>query len=70
VYLAGRTESNLSQTAKEIGAAGYFVVDVGNIPSLPAFVDKVIKEAPEVDCLINNAGISVCFPSGRGPERD
>lgn len=57
VYIAGRTESNLSQTAKEIGAAGYFVVDVGDISSLPAFVDKVTKEAPEVDCLINNAGI-------------
>lgn len=57
VYIAGRTESNLSQTAKEIGAAGYFVVDVGNISSLPAFVEKVTKEAPEVDCLINNAGI-------------
>ncbi|KAH7339055.1 hypothetical protein B0J17DRAFT_598084 [Rhizoctonia solani] len=57
VYLAGRTESNLAQTVKEIGAAGYFVVDVGNIPSLPAFVEKVTKEAPEIDCLLNNAGI-------------
>ncbi|KAG8682168.1 hypothetical protein FRC11_000169, partial [Ceratobasidium sp. 423] len=57
VYIAGRTESNLAQTAKEIGAAGHFVVDVGNIPSLPAFVEKVTKEAPEIDCLINNAGI-------------
>ncbi|KAG8730264.1 hypothetical protein FRC11_007140, partial [Ceratobasidium sp. 423] len=57
VYIAGRTESNLAQTAKEIGAAGYFVVDVGNISSLPAFVQKVTKEVPEVDCLINNAGI-------------
>ena len=33
------------------------MVDVGDIPSLPAFVEKVTKEAPEVDCLINNAGI-------------
>ncbi|KAF8753667.1 sepiapterin reductase [Rhizoctonia solani] len=57
VYLAGRTESNLAQTTKEIGAAGYFVVDVGNTSSLPAFVDKVTKEAPEIDCLLNNAGI-------------
>ncbi|CAE6532321.1 unnamed protein product [Rhizoctonia solani] len=59
VYLAGRTESNLAQTVKEIGAAGYFVVDVGDIPSLPAFVEKVTKEAPEIDCLLNNAGIQV-----------
>jgi short-subunit dehydrogenase involved in D-alanine esterification of teichoic acids len=60
VYLAGRTESNLVETAKEIGAAGYFVVDVGDISSLPAFVERVTKEAPEVDCLLNNAGIQVC----------
>jgi hypothetical protein len=59
VYIAGRTESNLSATAKEIGAAGYFVVDVGNTDSLPGFVEKVTKDAPEVDCLINNAGIQV-----------
>ncbi|CAE6368489.1 unnamed protein product [Rhizoctonia solani] len=57
VYIAGRTESNLAQTTKEIGAAGYFVVDVSDIPSLPAFVEKVTKEAPEIDCLLNNAGI-------------
>ncbi|KAG8747416.1 hypothetical protein FRC10_001087 [Ceratobasidium sp. 414] len=57
VYIAGRTESNLSETAKEIGAAGYFVVDVGDLDSLPAFAEKVFKDAPEVDCLINNAGI-------------
>ncbi|CCO35080.1 hypothetical protein BN14_09194 [Rhizoctonia solani AG-1 IB] len=57
VYLAGRTESKLVQTAKEIGAAGYFVVDIGDIPSLPAFVERITKEAPEVDCLLNNAGI-------------
>ncbi|KAH7320331.1 hypothetical protein B0J17DRAFT_724006 [Rhizoctonia solani] len=43
--------------AKEIGAAGYFVVDIGNIPSLPAFVEKVIKEAPEIDFLLNNLSI-------------
>lgn len=59
VYIAGRTESSLVKTAKEIGAAGYFVVDVGDISSLPAFVEKVTKEAPEVDCVINNAGIQV-----------
>ncbi|QRV87445.1 short chain dehydrogenase [Ceratobasidium sp. AG-Ba] len=57
VYIAGRTESSLAKTAKEIGAAGYFVVDVGDLDSLPAFAEKVFKEAPEVDCLINNAGI-------------
>lgn len=59
VYIAGRTESNLSATAKEIGAAGYFVVDFSKLTTLPAFVEKVTKEAPEVDCLLNNAGVQV-----------
>ncbi|KAG8701452.1 hypothetical protein FRC09_005358 [Ceratobasidium sp. 395] len=59
VYIAGRTESNLIDTAKEIGAAGYFVVDVSELASLPAFANKVISEVPEVDCLINNAGVQL-----------
>ncbi|QRV72569.1 short chain dehydrogenase [Ceratobasidium sp. AG-Ba] len=59
VYLAGRTESNIAETTQEIGAAGYFVVDVANVAALPTFVDKVIHEAPDLDCLINNAGIQV-----------
>lgn len=59
VYIAGRTESNVSAAAKEIGAAGYFVVDFGDVGSIPAFVEKVTKEAPEIDCLLNNAGIQV-----------
>ena len=63
VYIAGCTESNVSATAKEIGAAGYFVVDLGDLASLPAFIEKVTKEAPEVDCLLNNAGVQVrAFP--------
>ncbi|KAG8744131.1 hypothetical protein FRC10_010700 [Ceratobasidium sp. 414] len=66
VYLAGRTESNLAATVKEIGAAGYFLVDVGDTASLPAFVERVVKEAPEVDCVLNNAGIQqpLDFASG------
>jgi short-subunit dehydrogenase involved in D-alanine esterification of teichoic acids len=57
VLLVGRSESTLSETCKEINAAGYYTLDVGDTSSLPAFVDKVIKEHPDLDCLINNAGV-------------
>ncbi|KAF5022168.1 hypothetical protein F66182_5755 [Fusarium sp. NRRL 66182] len=43
VLLAGRTESNLQSTSKEIGAA--------------AFIKKITSEHPDLDCLINNAGV-------------
>ncbi|PLB43832.1 NAD(P)-binding protein [Aspergillus steynii IBT 23096] len=57
VILAGRTESNLRQTAQEIGATDYFVLDTGKIEQIPSFIDTVIAKYPEVDCLINNAGV-------------
>jgi short-subunit dehydrogenase involved in D-alanine esterification of teichoic acids len=57
VIIAGRTESNLQSTAKEIGAAGYYLLDTGDTASIPSFVEKLIKEHPDLDCLINNAGV-------------
>ncbi|EHA26127.1 hypothetical protein ASPNIDRAFT_46836 [Aspergillus niger ATCC 1015] len=57
VILAGRTESNLRQTAQEIGATDYFVLDTGKIEQISSFIDTVIAKYPEVDCLINNAGV-------------
>lgn len=57
IIIAGRTESNLVTAAKEINAAGYYVLDTGDIASIPSFVDKLTREHPDVDCLINNAGV-------------
>ncbi|GKU09582.1 unnamed protein product [Fusarium langsethiae] len=57
VLIAGRTESNLQSTVKEIGAAGYYVLDTGKTSDIPAFVKKITNEHPELDCLINNAGV-------------
>ncbi|KAG8747415.1 hypothetical protein FRC10_001086 [Ceratobasidium sp. 414] len=70
VYIAGRTESNLIETTKEIGAAGYFVVDVSDLASLPSFANKVINEVPEIDCLVNNAGIQFIHDFTKGAELD
>lgn len=35
----------------------YYVLDIGSISSIPSFVQQVLKECPEADCLINNAGV-------------
>ncbi|KAL3470024.1 putative short-chain dehydrogenases/reductase [Aspergillus californicus] len=57
VLIAGRTESKLQSTAREIGAADYYVLDTGNTACIPDFVARLITEHPEIDCLINNAGV-------------
>ncbi|KPM44066.1 hypothetical protein AK830_g2445 [Neonectria ditissima] len=57
VLLVGRTESNLRSTAEEIGAAGYYVLDTGKISDIPNFINKITSEHPELDCLVNNAGV-------------
>ncbi|KAG5951502.1 putative secondary metabolism biosynthetic enzyme [Claviceps sorghi] len=57
VLLLGRTESNLADTASQIGAAGYYVLDVGQTASVASFASRITKEHPDLDCLVNNAGI-------------
>ncbi|KAJ4400668.1 hypothetical protein N0V91_008506 [Didymella pomorum] len=57
VIIAGRTESNLQASAKEIGATAYYVLDTGKVSSIADFVAKITKEHPDLDCLINNAGV-------------
>ncbi|KAF2836006.1 NAD(P)-binding protein [Patellaria atrata CBS 101060] len=57
VIIAGRTESKLKETAQAIGAAGYYLIDTGDIANIPSFIRNVISENPDVDCLVNNAGV-------------
>ncbi|RAK75322.1 putative short-chain dehydrogenases/reductase [Aspergillus fijiensis CBS 313.89] len=57
VIIAGRTEQTLRQTAQEIGATDYFVLDTGVVSQIPAFIRTLTARYPEVDCLINNAGV-------------
>lgn len=57
VIIVGRTKPTLKETAKEIGAAAYYVLDTGHVQSIPKFVQKLTSEHPDVDCLINNAGV-------------
>ncbi|KAF2621400.1 NAD(P)-binding protein [Macroventuria anomochaeta] len=69
VIIAGRTESKLKDSAKEIGATAYYcsvtaictfvryVLNTGDVASIPDFVKKITKEHPDLDCLSNNAGV-------------
>ena len=58
IIIVGRTESKLQTATKELGhGTTYYTLDTGDISAIPSFVKSVIKDHPEVDCLINNAGV-------------
>jgi NAD(P)-dependent dehydrogenase (short-subunit alcohol dehydrogenase family) len=53
VYLAGRTEATLKETATATGAAGYGVLDVLDEDAVTAFVARVAAEAGRLDVSFN-----------------
>ncbi|PRP78875.1 hypothetical protein PROFUN_01048 [Planoprotostelium fungivorum] len=57
VILMGRTEANLIETAKEIGAVDHHVLDVSQLDTISSSVERLFDKHPEIDCLINNAGV-------------
>ncbi|KAK0741992.1 hypothetical protein B0T21DRAFT_360510 [Apiosordaria backusii] len=57
IIIAGTTKSSLESTAKEIGAADYYVLDTGKTSIFPEFVSLIPQKHPELDCLVNNAGV-------------
>ena len=63
VLIAGRNEQILKSSAEEIGCK-YLILDVQNIDSFKSFVDEADRLLGGVNCLVNNAGISLhekCF---------
>lgn len=62
IALMGRTVASLEATAKEVAALGvkvtYATADVGDINAVNTAVQQLTKELPEIDILINNAGIA------------
>lgn len=59
VIIAGRTEANLITTHKEIKCAGYYVLDTGDVSKIPGFISQITKDHPDLDCLVNNAGVQM-----------
>lgn len=69
VIIVGRTESKLKSAAQEMKAAAYYVLDTGDVASIPAFAKKLTSEHPDLDCLVNNAGVQRPFQV-LGPDYD
>lgn len=58
VIICGRTDSKLQEASRNaLQNCPYYTLDTGNIEAIPAFIEKVTTEHPELDCLVNNAGV-------------
>ena len=58
VLISGRNESVLRDSAKELGCL-YLTLDVNDTNSLSFFISRPEELLGEIDCLVNNAGISL-----------
>lgn len=61
VILVGRSESSLKSTVSELNATAYYVLDTGHTKAIPETVNQILTAHPEVNCLINNAGVQRPF---------
>lgn len=58
VIIVGRTESKLKDaSSKHLHDCAYYTLDTGNIGAIPKFIKTLVTEHPDLDCLINNAGV-------------
>lgn len=69
IIIAGRTEASLKKAAAEIGAKAYYVLDISKISTISSFVNDIVSHHPELDCVINNAGVQRPFQI-LGPDYD
>jgi short-subunit dehydrogenase involved in D-alanine esterification of teichoic acids len=57
VIIVGRTESKLKEASPKLKNCPYYTLDTGDVEGIKAKLDIILKEHPEVDALINNAGV-------------
>lgn len=57
VIIAGRTEAELQKASEELGGAHYVLLDLAKHETIPAVIEKLIKDEGPIDILVNNAGI-------------
>jgi NAD(P)-dependent dehydrogenase (short-subunit alcohol dehydrogenase family) len=58
--IAGRDTEKLEKAKAQLGPLCYPIAcDVSDLPSIPAFVEKVFSQFGQIDILVNNAGINM-----------
>ena len=62
VLISGRDEKALKVTAEKIGCK-YLILDIQNTTELDKFISEADRILGGVDCLVNNAGISLHEPT-------
>lgn len=63
VLIAGRNEETLKQAASQLSGCQYLVLDVQKPSTFDTFFSQAEEFIGEVDCLVNNAGISLHEPT-------
>ena len=58
VLIAGRTEKTIKDTAERLGCK-YLALDVSKVETFAKFINKADELLDGVNCLVNNAGISL-----------
>lgn len=60
VIITGRNKENLEKAKEELGQmVDYKILDIKNTNSFSKFINDLNTEYKHIDCLINNAGISL-----------
>jgi len=58
--IAGRNKEKLDIAQQQLGPGCIAIAcDLSDLPSIPAFVEQVIKQFGQLDILVNNAGINM-----------
>lgn len=70
VYICARNAKQLEETAKGIGASGFFVADLTNAVECHKLIEQVVNAAGSIDILVNNAGAYVYSPVEKSNESD
>lgn len=65
VIIAGRNAAKINQAAEALGVTG-IVCDVTDTNAVDALVQKVKTEYPQLNVLVNNAGVANLYKLGEG----
>lgn len=58
VIITGRTQSKLQEASQKLaGNPPFYTFDTGEVELLPQAVKRILADHPDVDCLVNNAGV-------------